>query len=77
MAFYILVNKVSESKVEAIYSFYDTAYPNDIGELTIDKISGETSHSKGANEQFYMRAATKVRKSFKAGKLPERLEWAS
>ncbi|WNZ56013.1 hypothetical protein QT397_24755 [Microbulbifer sp. MKSA007] len=77
MAFYILINKIEESETEATYSFYDSAYPNDVGELSIDKSNGETSHTKGSNEQYYMRAATKVRKSFKSGELPNQLEWAS
>ena len=77
MAFYILINKVSESEEEAVYSFYDSAYPDDVGELVINKLTSTTKHLKGTNERFYMRAATKVIKSFKSGELPEFLEWAS
>ena len=37
VAFYILIDKVSETEREAFYRFYDTGYPDEIGELRLDK----------------------------------------
>ena len=77
MAFHILISKISESEEKAIYSFYDSACPSDIGELELNKVSGTTKQLNGTNEQLYTRASTKVKKSFKSGELPKTLEWAS
>lgn len=77
MAFYILIEKVSESDVEATYSFYDTAFPDEPGELRLDKIDGTIAMTKPTREAFFSRAATKVARCYVNGKMEDRLCWAS
>jgi hypothetical protein len=75
--FYILINKVSESETDAVYSFYDTAYPEEKGELRLDKASETIEMTKNSRDSFFQRAARKVILSYRDGKLPEKLCWAS
>ena len=77
MAFYIEILKTAESESEAIYTFYDTAYPDEAGELSLDKQKGTIRMTKPTREAFFQRASHKVTKSFQEGKLPEKLIWAS
>lgn len=79
MAFYLKLAKVTESEAYAEYSFS----PDDIrfGRLKIDKKSGNSvlvQPLEGDNrEDFFMRAAAKLRKEWRAGVFPELTEWAS
>lgn len=79
MAFYLKLAKVAESEASAEYSFS----PDDIsfGRLKIDKKSGNSvlvQPLEGDNrEDFFMRAAAKLRKEWGAGVFPELTEWAS
>ncbi len=77
MAFYILIDKISESEREAFYRFYDTAYPGEVGELRLDKATNSIEMTKPCREAFFNRAATKVARHFHDGNLPESTCWAS
>ena len=77
MAFYILITKIAESESEAIYTFYDTADPNEAGELCLDKIEGTIRMTKPVREALFLRASRKITVSFAKGELPETLCWAS
>ncbi|MDO5692888.1 MAG: hypothetical protein Q4G70_10470 [Pseudomonadota bacterium] len=77
MAFYILIDKISETEKEAFYRFHDTAYPDEAGELRLDKTTHAIEMTKPTRQAFFNRAAHKVASHFRDGKLPERTCWAS
>jgi len=77
MAFYILIDKISETEAEAFYRFYDTAYPDDIGELRLDKASEAIEMTKPSRDAFFNRAAAKVARHWRDGVLPDSTCWAS
>jgi hypothetical protein len=77
MAFNILIEKVSESAVEVIYSFHDTADPAACGELRLDKTLGTIAMTKPTSEAIFQRASVKVLGSYRDGNFPDRLCWAS
>lgn len=77
MAFYILIDKVSETEKEAFYRFYDTGYPDEIGELRLDKTTAAIEMTKPAREVLFNRAAAKIARHFRDGSLPESTCWAS
>jgi hypothetical protein len=77
MAFNILIEKVAESEIEVIYSFHDTAYPAECGELRLDKRLGTIEMTKPTREAFFQRASVKVSNSYREGDFPDRLSWAS
>jgi hypothetical protein len=79
MAFYILINKVSETNNDAVYEFWENE--TDIGCLKLDKKAGKTTelrqiHSLNS-EAVFIRASQRVLQHFLAGELPERTCWAS
>jgi hypothetical protein len=77
VAFHILIEKISETDKEAHYRFYDTAYPAEVGELRLDKITESIEMTKPSREVFFSRAATKIAHHFRGGSLPESTCWAS
>ena len=77
MAFYILIDKISETESEAFYRFYDTGYPDEIGELRLDKATETIEMTKPSREAFFNRASTKIARHFRDGSLPESTCWAS
>ncbi len=77
MAFYIRIEKQAESDAEATFLFYDTAYPNEAGELRLDKVGGSVTMTKTTREAFFARAARNVLLAHQAGPIPSLLEWAS
>ncbi|KRG76312.1 hypothetical protein ABB30_09965 [Stenotrophomonas ginsengisoli] len=77
MAFYILIDKVLETESEALYRFYDTAHPDEVGELRLDKTSETIEMTKPSREVFFNRAATKIARHFREGSLPDSTCWAS
>jgi hypothetical protein len=77
LAFYILIDKISESEREAFYRFYDTGYPDEVGELRLDKATGSIEMTKPSRDAFFSRAAVTVARHFRDGNLPESACWAS
>jgi len=77
MAFYILIDKISETDGDVHYRFYDTAFPSEVGELRLDKRTETVEMTKATREPFFRRAATKIARHFRDGDLPERTCWAS
>ncbi len=77
MAFHILIEKLSETDSDATFRFFDSAYPNEVGELRLDKQAESISMTKYTREAFFARAARKVAIAYKSGNLPELLEWTS
>jgi hypothetical protein len=77
MAFYICIEKLIETPSEAVFRFYDTAYPNEVGELQLNKENGTVKMIKATREVFYVRAAHKVKVAYKTGAVPNFLEWVS
>jgi hypothetical protein len=77
VAFYIVIDKVAETETEARYNFYDTAYPGEVGELRLDKSTGEIEMTKATREAFFTRAAAKIARHYRQGDLPGSTEWAS
>jgi hypothetical protein len=79
MAFYLKLAKVAENDTFAEYSFS----PDDIifGRLKIYKKTGDPVLMQPLDgddrEDFFIRAAAKLRKEWRAGVLPEFTEWAS
>src|SRR4249919_3784906 len=65
MAFYILIDKISETEGDAHYRFYDTAFPDEIGELRLDKRTETVEMVKATREAFFNRAATKIARHFR------------
>ena len=77
MAFYIRIEKLTETAQEATFRFYDTGYPNEAGELRLDKADESITMVKETRQSYFVRAARKVAIAHKAGLLPDFLEWAS
>jgi len=77
LAFYILIDKISETEREAFFRFYDTAYPDEVGELRLDKVTEAIEMTKPSRDAFFNRAAIKVARHFRDGSLPESTCWAS
>ncbi len=77
MAFYILIDKISETESDVHYRFYDTAFPDEVGELRLDKHTQTIEMVKATRESFFNRAATKIARHFGEGNLPDSTCWAS
>ena len=77
LAFYILIDKISETEREAFFRFHDTAYPDEVGELRLDKVTETIEMTKPSRDAFFNRAAAKVARHFRDGSLPESTCWAS
>jgi hypothetical protein len=77
VAFYILIEKIGESDTEATFRFFDTGYPDEVGELRLDKSDARITMTKPTREAFFMRAAQKVSKHHREGHLPQEMCWAS
>lgn len=77
MAFYIRIEKLTDTASEATFRFYDTAFPNEAGELQLNKVDESITMLKETRQAFFVRAARKVAVAHKAGPLPNLLEWAS
>lgn len=77
MAFYILIEKIAESDTEATFWFFDTGYPNEVGELRLYKSDARITMTKPTREAFFFRAAQKVAKHHREGNLPQEMCWGS
>ncbi|MBV9494353.1 MAG: hypothetical protein JOZ54_08900 [Acidobacteria bacterium] len=79
MAFYIEINKESEDARAAQYRF--EADRQGVGRFEIDKATGQVellSPMPGdEKEKVFQRAAVKIIREWREGRLPERAEWAS
>lgn len=79
MAFYIRISKVAESDAVASYRFEGDARRS--GSFDINKQTGEVSlvEQMPGDEKghVFSRAAAKIMKEWKQGRLPENAEWAS
>ena len=79
MAFYIQLNKVSETEDWADYEFWESE--NDVGKLRLDRKAGkvaELREIKAANaEVVFTRASWKVLQHFLANECPEKTCWES
>jgi len=79
MAFYIEIDKISETVAEAIYEFSDTEAGK--GRLRLDKASGDVTEVMAApgddKGRRFQRAAVKVVRHWKEGQLPDKTCWAS
>ncbi len=79
MAFHVILTKCFEDQDSARYRFESDG--GEAGTLAIKKSSGEVTvveplpgDEKG---HVFSRAAAKIRKEWKAGRLPDATEWAS
>ena len=79
MAFYIKIDKISETVDEAIYEFSDTE--TGTGRLRLDKVSGYVTEVVAApgdsRGHRFQRAAVKVVRHWREGPLPGKTCWAS
>jgi hypothetical protein len=79
MAFYIKLRKPCDDANAAKYCF-ESDYEN-FGSLAIDKLSGQVTLLEplpGDDKTlFFLRAAARIRKEWKDGRLPSEVEWAS
>ena len=79
MAFYIDIRKESETAQAARYRF--EADTKRTGLFEIDKATGRVellSPMPGdEKEKFFQRAAVKIVREWREGRLPDRVEWAS
>lgn len=79
MAFYIDIEKISETVDETIYEFSDTQAGK--GQLRIDKASGNVTEvipAPGDSQGHrFQRAAVKVLRHWKDGQFPNKTCWAS
>lgn len=79
MAFYVRIEKRSETAELAVYEYW--SHEDSRGTLQLNKSSGEVSplQNIAGDEQgnLFMRAAMKLRREWKEGRLPEVTEWAS
>lgn len=79
MAFYIIIRKSHESELWADYIFEGDQGRR--GVLSFNKATGESSLIEPMpgddNNHFYCRAAVKVAREWRSGKLPDVMEWAS
>jgi hypothetical protein len=79
MAFYVKIEKRSETEELVIYEYWSK---EDLrGKLQLNKSSGEVFPLENipGDEQgsLFMRAAMKLRREWKDGRIPEVTEWAS
>lgn len=77
MAFYIRVEKLTDTERDATFRFFDPASPDEVGELRLTKATGEIAMTKKTQQTFFVRALRKVSDAHKLGELPTLLEWAS
>ena len=79
MAFYIQINKVSETEDWVDYEFWESE--NDVGSLRLDRKAGkvtELHQIESANAAaVFTRASWKILHHFLAGEFPERTCWES
>lgn len=79
MAFYVKIEKRSETAEIATYKYWSKE--DSVGTLQLNKISGEVSplqSIRGDDQgQIFMRAAMKLRREWKEGRMPDVTEWAS
>lgn len=79
MAFYIEIDKISETVDEAIYEYSDTE--TGAGRLRLDKASGDVTESVAApgdtRGHRFQRAAVKIVRHWKEEPLPDKTCWAS
>lgn len=82
MGFHVTIAKISEDKLEALYSFSSFIESSDrSGTLMLNKLSGETYLSQPlpgdeAGHRF-LRASVKIKRAWSSGVLPDQLEWSS
>lgn len=77
MAFYIRIEKLTDTECNATFRFFDTAYPDEVGELRLNKETDEVEMTKQSRKAFFLRASRKVSVAHKLGELPILIEWAS
>jgi hypothetical protein len=79
MAFYIQIRKICEVESSADYVFESDQGRR--GVLGFNKLTGEASLIEpmpgDEKNRCFIRAAVKVGREWKAGKLPDMMEWAS
>jgi hypothetical protein len=79
MAFYIRISKTHESESSARFDFESDQGRR--GVLGLDKLTGEVSlidPMEGDEKNHYFnRAAVKVGREWRSGRLPDFMEWAS
>jgi hypothetical protein len=79
VAFYIKLTRILEDEVSAHYRFEGDG--EGAGRSSVGKLSGEVTLMEplaGDEEgHFFRRAAAKIRKEWKAGRLPDVTQWAS
>jgi hypothetical protein len=79
MAFYVRIEKRSETAELAVYEYWSKEESR--GSLQLSKSSGEVSPLRGTSGDergdLFMRAAMKLRREWKEGRVPEVVEWAS
>ena len=77
--FYIMIHKEGETAQSAQYRF--EADHQRVGRFEIDKATGRVellSPMPGdEKEMFFQRAAVKIIRAWREGRLPDRAEWAS
>ncbi len=79
MAFYVRIEKRSETAELVVYEYWSKE--DSRGTLQLSKGSGEVFPLKGISGDdrgdLFMRAAMKLRREWKKGRVPEITEWAS
>ncbi|WP_269507030.1 hypothetical protein [Burkholderia sp. IMCC1007] len=78
MAFYVKIEKIDETELIAKYRFGDAG--EKYGEFEIDKKTGEVhllAGLDGDRGHIFNRAAVKIMREWKLGRLPSMTEWAS
>ncbi len=79
MAFYLRITKTDESEASVRYVF--ESGKDRIGVLSFNKLTGEASlidpMPGDERNTHFTRAAVKVGREWKMGRMPEVLEWAS
>jgi hypothetical protein len=77
MAFYIIIEKIAETDAAVHYRFYDTGFPDEVGELRLDKRTESIEMIQRTRQAFFHRAAAKISRHFRDGVLPDQTFWAS
>ena len=79
MAFYVKIEKCAEDNLMAKYRFWSVQ--DNCGEFEINKQSGEIkllAQADGDQQgHLFNRAAVKIMREWKQGRLPDMTEWAS
>ena len=79
MAFHITIHKTAETPATVRYAFESAAQGR--GLLELDKQSGQATLVEAMpqddRQHCYQRAVVTVTREWKAGRLPQTLEWAS